>query len=296
MPTLPRFINAAHAVYPRDHSNPPPDLTPLPVGGGQPGAEVTAAGFYGAAFATPGHQVIVSFEGTHTSAVEAQPGFVLAQIAADVQIHSGRTPAAFLDAEAFAGEAARADAGGRGRGDRARGRVCHGPFARREGGGVRGGATRPRRRDLRRARHRRVGHRARRRVGIPDVASGLVNCVKYGDPVGNYSADPAVLDGLLHSPAILRLGGVTYIGDPLARVPLVAAGASFGPETPPDERGAGLAALAALSAQHRPLTTHAADLGVPLADPRDPGSGELFAELIARVAGGVLPAEGAVIA
>lgn len=64
LPSLSQQMNAANAVYARDYAKLPADLAPFLVGGQHLALEVTAAGFYGAAFVTPENQLVVAFEGT----------------------------------------------------------------------------------------------------------------------------------------------------------------------------------------------------------------------------------------
>lgn len=128
---------------------------------------------------------------------------------------------------------------------------------------------------------------------IPAAPLSLpVNHVERGDPVGNYSANPDVLNGALFSDDILRFGAPNYLGDPLAGTALAAAGAQFESGTTPAQNAAGLVALAGLASQYHVLTTYAADLDVTLDDP-DAFSEPDIAALMA--AAGAIPTTSAVV-
>jgi hypothetical protein len=106
---------------------------------------------------------------------------------------------------------------------------------------------------------------------VPGGSSPLTNHVEYGDPVGNYSAEPENhLGGFLYSDRILRHGKPTYIGALAGRAGLETAGAKFGPGTTPRENAEGLLLLAGLAEGFHVLTTYARDLDVTLIDPSVP--------------------------
>ncbi|WP_431271683.1 hypothetical protein [Dankookia sp. P2] len=109
------------------------------------------------------------------------------------------------------------------------------------------------------------------------AVSQLTNYVERGDPVGNYSAVPDVLNGFVQSPDILRFGPPSYLGGEAAGLALQAAGLLFGPGTTPDENAAGTVAIGGLASQYHVLTTYAADLDVTLQNPGEPDSGFAFA-------------------
>jgi hypothetical protein len=255
VPTVAEFIGAAHWTYGRDYGNLPADLVPFEVDGRHLALEVTEHGFYGAAFLTPIDQVVVAFEGTFLSALPEDPEFVLAQIAADLQLYFGRAPAALADALGFTrGVLAAAEARGIAAGDVfVTGHSLGGAEAAYVAAQLGlAGAT--------------FGAPGIPAAAIPQgAASRLVNYVEYGDPVGNYSANPNRLDGFLFSDQILRFGAPTYLGDAAVEgAALEFAGALFGPGATAQDRLEGLGLLAGLAAEFHVLTAYAADLGVPL--------------------------------
>jgi hypothetical protein len=251
-PTIPQYINASNAVYSRDYSRLPPDLRPFEAGGEHLALEITADGFYGAAFLTADNQIIVAFEGTHLSALEEEPAFVTAQLAADVEIYLGSAPAAYGDATDFTETVlAAAAAQGIDRGDVfVSGHSLGGAEAQYVAATL----------DLEGV-----------TFGGPGLPASLVpstgqervtNIIGYGDPVGNYSASPNYLGDVLFSDRILHFGEQDYVGDILGRLALQAAAALYG-----SSAADGLAALAALAVEYHPLTQYAAALGVVLSDP-----------------------------
>ena len=206
IPTTAQFINAANWTYGRDEAALPADLRAFTVAGQHLTLEITDDGFYGAAFLTPDDQVVIAFEGTHLSALEEQPAFVARadrcgradlpgpiarRLRRRAELHPGR------------------DRRGRGAGDRPGRCLPHRPLARRRGGAVRRGAARP-------------GGETYGGPGIPadavppSAVSRLTNYVERGDPIGNYSANPDVLNGFLFSDDILRFGSPTYLRGLLA--------------------------------------------------------------------------------
>jgi hypothetical protein len=256
-PDTAEFLSTANWTYARDYGDLPADLRPFEVDGAHLAREVTDHGFYGAAFLTPFNQVVVAFEGTHLSALSDDFEFVLAQIAADGMIHLGESPAAYGDALEFTRGVLEAA--------ETRGIAAEEVFLT---GHSLGGAE---------AQYvaAQLGL-AGETFGAPGIpaadipagsASELVNHVEYGDPIGNYSANPNRLNGFLHSDDILRFGEPTYVGDPLAALALEAAGALFGPGTTPEQNAEGLALLAGLAEEFHVLTAYARDLSVTLDDP-----------------------------
>ena len=213
-PTTAEFVNAAYWAYGRDEGDYPADLRPFEVDGRHLALEITEDGFYGAAFLTPDDQVIVAFEGTNLSALEDDPVFVAAQVAADIQIYFGLVPDAYGHALDFTDTVIEAAA--------AQGIGAAEVFVAGHSLGA--------------AQAQYVAAQlglAGQTYGGPGLAdeaipaaatSRLVNYVEYGDPIGNYSADPNYLGGFLFSDEVLRFGDATYVGDPLARLALEAAG------------------------------------------------------------------------
>ncbi|TDH62464.1 hypothetical protein E2C06_11375 [Dankookia rubra] len=266
-PDTATLLNAANWTYDRDLANLPAGLRFLEAGGQPLALEVTADGFYGAAFLTAANQLVLAFEGTHISALSSDPEFVAAQVLADGLIFAGIVPPAFGDAVRFA-EAALAAAAALGIPDTAVYLTGHSL-----GGGE--AAFVAAQLDLPGETYGAPGLPP---GSIPAGASSLLtNYVEYGDPVGNYSAEPDVLNGFVQSPGILRFGPPSYLGNPLEGLALQAAGALFGPDSTAEENAAGLAALGALARQYHVLTTYAADLGVKLQAPGEPLSDFPFA-------------------
>ncbi|MBL6457435.1 ETX/MTX2 family pore-forming toxin [Belnapia sp. T6] len=256
-PTPAQFINAANAAYSSTSDKLPADLSPFTADGRHLALEITDDGFYGTAFITPDDQVIVAFEGTNLSALDDEPIFVAAQIAADVEIRLGLVPDAYGDALAFTNTVLAAAA--------SQGIGAEDVFITGHSLGAAEAQYVAAQLGLAGQTYGGPGIAA---STIPaDATSRLVNYVEYGDPIGNYSANPNLLNGFLFSDDILRFGTPVYIGDPLARVALEDAGALFGPGTTREQNAEGLAAIATLESQYHPLTTHAGDLGVVLADP-----------------------------
>jgi hypothetical protein len=271
-PTTAQFINAADWVYGRDADNYPVDLRPFEVDGRHMALEVTQTGFYGAAFLTPSDQVIVAFEGTNLSALQEDPVFVAAQVAADAQIYLGLKPAAYDDALDFTRVVLDAAA--------SQGIGAEDVFV--SGHSLGAAQAQYVAAQLGLAGETFAG------PGIPASAipagatSRLVNYVEYGDPLGNYSATPAPAPDYLFSDDILRFGKPTFIGNPLAGIALRAAGSLLGPGSTDEEMLEGVLALAALAREYHVLTRYASDLGVLLdSGQASPGSshadGLLFA-------------------
>jgi hypothetical protein len=262
IPTTAQFINAANCTYGRDEADLPADLRAFMVAGEHLTLEITDHGFYGAAFLTPGDQVVIAFEGTHLSALEEQPAFVGAQIAADARIYLGQSPAAYADALIFTQAViAAAEAQGIGGDD---------VYLTGHSLGAAEAQYVAAQLDLAGETYGGPGIPAD--AVPPSAVSRLTNYVERGDPIGNYSADPDVLNGFLFGDDILRFGSPTYLGGLLAGAALEAAGALFGPGTTPAQNAAGLTALAGLADEYHPLATYADDLGVTLDDPGAYGS------------------------
>lgn len=256
-PATATLLNAANWTYDRDLANLPTGLRFLEANGQPLALEVTADGFYGAAFLTAANQVIVAFEGTHVSALSSDPEFVAAQVLADGLIFAGIAPPAFGDALRFT-EAALAAAAAQGIPETAVYLTGH-SLGGGEAAFVAAQLNLP---------GETYGAPGLPPGTIPTGATSLLtNYVEYGDPVGNYSAEPDVLNGFVQSPDILRFGPPSYLGSPLAGLALQAAGLLFGPDSTPEENAEGLAALGALARQYHVLTTYAADLGVTLQNP-----------------------------
>jgi hypothetical protein len=253
-PTVAEFIDAAHWTYRRDYGDLPADLVPFEVDGRHLALEVTEHGFYGAAFLTPSSQVVVAFEGTFLSDLPNDPGFVLAQLAANAQLYLGRAPAALGDALGFTRGVLEA-AG-------ARGIAAEDVFLT---GHSLGGAEAEYVAAQLGLAGTTFGAPGIPAASIPEGAvAHLANYVERGDPVGNYSANPNLLDGFLFSDQILRFGEPTYLGEPIEGAALAYAGSLFGPDATAQDRLEGLGLLAGLAAEFHVLATYAADLGVPL--------------------------------
>ncbi|KAB1073843.1 hypothetical protein [Methylobacterium soli] len=224
------------------------------------------SGFHGTALLTneANPQVIIGFEGTDTAGYNQRPLFLLAQIEADLYLYRGVVPQALRDAFDFtqqvlsltdaqhisrnnisitghslgAGEAAYASA-----------------WYTLDGVTFAAPGLPP--------------------ESIPSTAripttNELQNYVEYGDPVANYSATPENYEGaFLFNPGISRYGSPTYIGDPLARIALEAAGDLYGSSNPADKATA-LVALGTLALVYHPLTTYGGDLNLNVNSPPGP--------------------------
>jgi hypothetical protein len=257
-PTVSEFINAAHWTYERDYGDLPADLQPFRVDGRHLALEVTRNGFYGAAFLTPSDQVVVAFEGTFLSNLSGAPELVLAQLVADRQLHRGQAPAALGDALQFTrGVLDAADA---------RGIAAEDVFVTGHSLGGAEAAYVAAQLGLAGTTFGAPGIPA---ASIPEGASSrLVNYVEYGDPVGNYSANPNRLDGFLRSDQILRFGEPTYLGEANEEgAALESAGLLFGPGATEWDKLQGLGILTGLATEFHRLLAYAADLGVPLDGP-----------------------------
>lgn len=255
LPSTSDLINAANAAY-NDGGVPaaPSSLTLLQVGGKPLTLRDDSDGFFGAAYVTGSGQVIIAFEGTDLSSFEDNPRFAAAQVAADGLIYLGLEPAAYDDALAFTRTAI---AAARAQGYAADDIVLSGHSlgaaeveyvaAQLDLAGETYGAP-----------------------GIPRSAipagqsSELVNYVEYGDPVGNYNADPNPLGDFLYSDQIVRFGSATYLGHASDRDQLELAGSFFGPGTSDEDHFAGYVLLADAAYQHHLLTHYAHDLHVRL--------------------------------
>ena len=253
-PSTSDFLAAADAAYSGD----PAGTSGLSLLTGADGRPVTgtraADGFRGVAFETDAGQVIVSFEGTELGSLQTKPTFVRAQIQADGQIAEGRDPSLYADALRFTRRAvATAAAQGVPRGDIfVAGHSLGGAEA--EYVAVKTG----------------LGGDTFGAPGIPaadintGLASTLTNFVDYGDPVGNYSADPDRVGRLLMGDDIERYGAPTSVGHRSDAGALVAAGKLYGTSDLGTAAAVGIVARAA--ADHHPLQAYAADLGVTLPD------------------------------
>ena len=254
-PSTTQFFDAAQWVY-RDDPTLPDSLSQLI---GRTGQTVTGSvakdGFFGAAFETSGGQIIVSFEGTDLGGLQSKPGFVNAQLGADLQIYHGENPAAYTDALRFTRRVlAVAAAEGISRDDvfvdghSLGGAEAEYVAAKTGLGGDTFGAP-----------------------GIPssDIvaanSSRLIDYVDSGDPVGNYSSNPNHEGNVLASNDIERVGSVSYVGDASAAAALKTAGRLYGTSTIGDTAALGI--LAQATVDHHLLQDYAADLNITPAAP-----------------------------
>ncbi len=261
-PTIAEMIYASESAYSRVNTGLPDGLVPFTVFGTPVELEVTAAGFYGRALLNENNDLIIAFEGTAISQIDTKTEFVTAQIVADAMIYLGMVPPAFDIAVDFTGTvmAAAALSGITPDNVFVTGHSLGAGIAMYVGAQL----------DLAGMTFAAPGIAA---SAIPDgQPSKLVNYVEYGDPVGNYANNPAVMGPLLYSPDILRYGDAEYLGDPLALLALAGFSDAFGPGHSTAEQATALAGLVGLAATYHPLTTYAGDLGVtlPAGDPLTP--------------------------
>jgi hypothetical protein len=229
------FFHAARWTYHRGSEAPPHPFT-LAAEAFDPNA-----GFYGAALKVdrPGEtdQIVIAFEGTDPSSetLRKDPVFLAGQLEADAQIYFGQIPEAFTDALTFTqGVLETAEAQGIPRenvyvtGHSLGGAEAEYVAAQLDLGGATFGAP---------------GIHA---SAIPEGSTpDLINYVVYGDPVGNYSADPPNrLSNILFSDDILHFGEIKYIGSPVGGLQLDAANALLAPNRTDAEKLAGLGLLA----------------------------------------------------
>ena len=261
-PTIAEMIYASEAAYSRANTGLPDGLTPFTLLGAPVELEVTAAGFYGRALLNENNDLIIAFEGTDIGEISTRTEFVTAQIVADAMIYLGMVPPAFDIAVTFTETVMAAAA--------LSGIASDHVFVTGHSLGAGIAMYVGARLDLAGMTFAAPGIAA---SAIPDgQPSKLVNYVEYGDPVGNYAANPPVMGPLVYSPDILRYGDATYLGDPAALLALAGFSAVFGPGHTTTEQAAALAGLVGLAATYHPLTTYAADLGVslPTGDPLTP--------------------------
>lgn len=253
LPTTSDLLNAAYSAY-YDGGNLTSTLKLLEVDGQPFMMRDDASGFFGVAFVTESDQVIIAFEGTNLASFETNPEFAAAQVFADVQIYLGEVPDAYADALSFTQNAIAAA--------KAQGFAAEDIFLSGHSLGAAQVQYVAAQLDL-----------AGESYGGPGIpastipagqTSELVNYVEYGDPVGNYNADPNPLGDFLYSDQIVRYGSASYIGDPLDVLQLNIAAEFFGPGTTDAENAAGLAILADAAYDHHLLVHYAADLDVNL--------------------------------
>lgn len=226
------FFNAARWTYHHSNEAPPPHFTFMD------DEFIPSAGFYGAAlrFDGPGDSdpIVIAFEGTDPSSetLRSNPIFLAGQLEADAQIYFGQIPDAFTDALAFTEE------------------IIEEQGVSRENvfvtGHSLGGAEAEyvaAQLDLAGATFGAPGIHA---SAIPEGRPpDLKNYVVYGDPVGNYSADPPNrLSNILVSDEIRHVGEVNHIGSPTGGLQLDAANALLAPGRTDVEKLAGLDLLA----------------------------------------------------
>ncbi|HEX4764651.1 MAG TPA: hypothetical protein VH414_00040 [Lichenihabitans sp.] len=248
-PSTADFFDAAAAAYDGD----PAAASGLTLLQGARGA-VTATrkdGFHGVAFETVTGQVIVAFEGTDLGSLNTRPTFVNAQIQADRQIYDGANPTLYDDAFRFTHRALAVAA--------AQGISPNNVFlAGHSLGGAEAEYV---------AANTGLSGDTFGAPGIPSAdiapgeASGLTNLVDFGDPVGNYSANPNLLRNFLASDQIERFGAPTYLGNPSDARALSTAGRIFGQTDVGTAVSLGI--LGHAVANHHLLDDYATDLGLP---------------------------------
>lgn len=251
-PSTSDFLAAANAAYSGD----PAATSGLSVLTGRNGAPVEVTrpkdGFHGVALETGSGQVIIAFEGTALGSLSTRPTFVEAQLVGDEAIAKGQDPAAYADALRFANRAMAVA--------EAQGIDSSNIFvAGHSSGGAEAEYV---------AVKTGLGGETFGAPGIPaaDINTGLpshlTNFVDYGDPVGNYSANPNRVGNLLMGDDIVRYGRPTYVGQASDSASLAAAGRLYG------SSDLGTAAAASLVIQgvvnHHLIGDYAADLGVTL--------------------------------
>ena len=229
------------------------------------------SGFHGTALLTndADPKVIIGFEGTDVTGYQERPLFLLAQVEADLYLYRGVVPQALQDAKDFTQQV----------------------------------LTVTDARNISRDDIEITGHSLGAGVaayvsawytldGVTFAAPGLPpgsipstartptalelqNYVEYGDTVANYSSTPENYEGaFLFNPGISRYGEPIYIGDPLPRVALEAAGDLYGSSNS-DVKLAALAALGFLANEYHPLLKYGADLGLNPNSPPGPSTSSL---------------------
>lgn len=254
LPSTSDLVNAAHAAY-YNGNGLPPNLSLLEVNGQPLTMRTDATGFFGAAFRTSSGQIIVAFEGTDLDDFEDNPLFVVSQVVADYQIYLGQTPLAYSDALSFTQTVLSAAA--------AQGYAQSDVFLSGHSLGAAHVQYVAAQTGL--SGHSYGGPGISTNVIPAGRTSGLVNYVEYGDPVGNYSANPNREGPFLYSDQIVRYGSATYLGNPLDALQLEVAGQFFSPGSSDAARLAGAALFADAAYDHHLLVHYAADLGVTLA-------------------------------
>lgn len=278
LPSTTDLINASAAAYNDGGvpNSPTSTLTLLKVDGKPLTLRNDADGFFGAAYKTQSGQVIIAFEGTDLGSFDDNPKFAAAQVIADGLIYLGIEPDAYDDALAFTRTAI---AAARAQGVAADDIVLSGHSL---------GAAQVQyvaaQLDIAGETYGGPGIPA---SSIPDgQTSELVNYVEYGDPVGNYNADPNPLGDFLYSDQIVRFGSATYLGEKSDRGELRLAGSFFGPGTDDADHLAGYLLLADAAYDHHLLTHYAQSLNINLGSASSAGSAtpaEIFAVLQAVV-------------
>lgn len=288
-PTLQTYYDVSSWMYGYATSSklppPPPGLTPFTYSGNRYDSGLLASGFHGAAFQTagPNPEIVIGIEGTDIGGYEERPGFLLAQVEADIALYFGQVPQALRDAVTFAKmviAAARAD--GYALDDITITGHSLGAGAAAYVSAVLGldGVT--------------FAAPGISTDNIPPSGAGdLTNYVEYGDPIGNYSFTPKNYEGdFLFSHDIRRVGDATYTGPTFLkqflREQLAEAGADFAPGSSIEDRADGLAAFAALAALYHPLTTYGGDLGLDTDNTVSSGGGFLPAADYALVYGDIV--------
>ncbi|WP_048710454.1 lipase family protein [Microvirga massiliensis] len=238
------FFHAAQWTYHHLTELPPSPFTLVEEGFNE------NSGFYGAALQVDGpgqaDQIVVAFEGTDPSSdlFKTNPVFVAAQLAADAQVYRGQVPDAYTDALNFTKDVIEAaEARGISKEDvHVTGHSLGGAEAQYVAAQL----------DLDGLTFGAPGIAA---SAIPDGSTPEVtNYVVYGDPVGNYSADPPNrLSNILFSDDIIHFGDVKFIGSLLGALQLNAANSLLAPDNTISEKLGGLALLAdAVDKYHLP--------------------------------------------
>lgn len=242
-PTTDEFWGAARHTY---GTTPlPDDLVPYPIGNPLD-QTIIADGFHAELTKNiDTGDYIIAFEGTDPTLQTINSPFLRAQLAADAQIYLGQVPDAYNDALEFTN-------------------TVLALLAEPENGSVSADHVFVTGHSLGGAEAEYVAAKTGlggEAFGAPGIPAGLIpdpaphnfeNFVEYGDPVGNYSANPNYEGGFLHSDQIHRYGDVTYIGNSSDRDALREAGEDFGPGTSPLQNARGVALLTRALQHHLP--------------------------------------------
>lgn len=248
-----------------DQTTPPDGFTILSDSG------LRDSGFHGTALLTneADPKVIIGFEGTDVTGYQQRPLFLLAEIEADLYLYRGVVPQALRDAVDFTRQVlAVTDARNISRDDIA---VTGHSLGAGEAAYVSAWHT--------------LDGVTFAAPGLPPgsvpstaripTTLELQNYVEYGDTVANYSSTPENYEGaFLFNPGISRYGEPIFIGNPLPRVGLEAAGDLYGLNNS-DAKAAALVAFGLLANEYHPLLKYGADLGLNINSPPGPSSSSL---------------------